>query len=288
MTGNPGYHRKVFGGTTVTALSDGYLVLPNEALQGMAPAEIGAMRDALFRGPQPRTSVNAFLVQSGGRTVLVDTGAGNKASAMFPSLGLLGDSMTAAGMSPGDVDAVVMTHLHIDHFGGLTGDDGAAAFPRAELVLSAAEADYWLDEAKMAAASDAAKPRFAGAQAAVAPYKDRMRTFAGTEAVLGLQPVPLPGHTPGHTGYLIEDGGARLLIWADVMHVPDVQAPRPEVTIGFDSDPPSAITSRRRALDMAVSERLMVTGMHLHFPGFARVTRVGDGYALVPELWLAD
>lgn len=288
MTGNPGYHRKVFGGTTVTALSDGYLVLPNEALQGMAPAEIGAMRDALFRGPQPRTSVNAFLVQSGGRTVLVDAGAGNKARAMFSTLGRLGDSMAAAGVLPGDVDAVVMTHLHIDHFGGLTGDDGAAAFPRAELVVSAAEAEYWLDEAKMAAAPDAAKARFAGAQAAVAPYKDRMRTFAGTEAVLGLQPVPLPGHTPGHTGYLLGDGGARLLIWADVMHVPDVQAPRPEVTIGFDSDPPSAIASRRRALDMAASERLLVAGMHLHFPGFAHVTRAGDGYALVPELWLAE
>ncbi len=288
MTGNPGYHRKVFGGTTVTALSDGYLVLPNEALQGLAPAEIGAMRDALFRGPHPRTSVNAFLVQSGGRTVLVDTGAGNKARAMSSTLGRLGDSMTAAGVSPSDVDAVVMTHLHIDHFGGLTGDDGAAAFPRAELVVSAAEAEHWLDEAKMAAAPDAAKPRFAGAQAAVAPYKDRMRTFAGTEAVLGLQPVPLPGHTPGHTGYLLEDGEARLLIWGDVMHIQDVQAPRPEATTGFDSDPPGAIASRRRALDMAASERFMVTGMHLHFPGFARVTRAGDGYALVPELWLAD
>ncbi len=288
MTGNLGYHRKVFGGTTVTALSDGYLVLPNEALQGIAAAEIGAMRDALFRGPQPRSSVNAFLVQSGGRTILVDTGAGNKARAMSSTLGRLGDSMAAAGVSPGDVDAVVMTHLHIDHWGGLTRDDGAAMFPRAELVLPAAEAEHWLDEAKMAAAPDAAKPRFAGAQAAVAAYKDRMRTFAGTEAVLGLQPVPLPGHTPGHTGYLIEDGGARLLIWGDVMHVPDVQAPRPEATIGFDSDPPGAIASRRRALDMAASERLMVTGMHLHFPGFARVTRTGDGYALVPELWLAD
>ncbi|MGI4952525.1 MAG: MBL fold metallo-hydrolase [Janthinobacterium lividum] len=288
MTGNPGYHRKVFGGTTVTALSDGYLVLPNEALQGMAPAAIGAMRDALFRGPQPRSSVNAFLVQSGGRTVLVDTGAGNKARAMSSTLGRLGDSMAAAGVSPGDVDAVLMTHLHIDHFGGLTGDDGAAVFPRAELVVSAAEAEHWLDEAKMASAPDAAKPRFAGAQAAVAPYKGRMRTFAGTGAVLGLQPVPLPGHTPGHTGYLLEDAGARLLIWGDVMHVPDVQAPRPEVTVGFDSDPPSAIASRRRALEMAASERLMVTGMHLHFPGFAHVTRAGDGYALVPELWLAD
>ena len=285
MTGNPGFHRKSFGGTTVTALSDGYLALPNEALLGIAPAEAKAMRDALFRGPQPRTSVNAFLVQSGGRTVLVDTGAGNKA---YPTLGRLQDSMAAAGVAPGDVDAVLMTHLHIDHWGGLTGDKGAAAFPRAELVLAAGEAAYWLDAAKMAAAPDDAKPRFAGAQAAVAPYRDRMRTFEGTDPVLGLRPMPLPGHTPGHTGYLLEDGGTRLLIWGDVMHVQDVQEKRSEVGIGFDSDPAGAVASRRRALEMAASEGLMVAGMHLHFPGFARVARAGDGYALAPELWLAD
>ena len=285
MTGSPGFHRKVFGGATVTALSDGYLVLPNEALLGIAPAEAGAMRDALFRGPEPRTSVNAFLVQSGGRTVLVDTGAGNKA---YPTLGRVMGNLAAAGVTPGDVDAVVLTHLHIDHWGGLTDANGVAVFPRAELVLSAAEAGHWLDTAKMAAAPDDAKPRFAGAQAAVAPYRDRMRTFEGTDTVLGLRPVPLPGHTPGHTGYLLEEGGARLLIWGDVMHIQDVQEKRPEVGIGFDSDPPGAVASRRRALEMAASERLLVAGMHLHFPGFAHVVRAGDGYTLVPELWLAD
>ena len=285
VTGNPGFHRKAFGGATVTALSDGYLTLPNEALLGIAPGEAKALRDAAFRGAQPRSSVNAFLVQSGGRTVLVDTGAGNKA---YPTLGRLRDSMAAAGVSPGDVDAVLLTHMHIDHWGGLTDAAGAAAFPRAEVVLAAAEAGHWLDAATMAAAPDDAKPRFAGAQAAVAPYRDRMRTFEGTDPVLGLTPVPLPGHTPGHTGYLLDGGGARLLIWGDVMHVPDVQASRPEVGIGFDSDPAQAAASRRRALDMAADGGLMVTGMHLHFPGFAHVARAGDAYALVPELWLAD
>jgi glyoxylase-like metal-dependent hydrolase (beta-lactamase superfamily II) len=285
MNGNPGFHRKAFGGTTVTALSDGYLVLPNEALLGIEPAEAGALRQAAFRGPAPRTSVNAFLVQSGGRTVLVDTGAGTKA---YPTLGRLPNSLTAAGVSPGDVDAVVLTHLHIDHWGGLTTNAGAAAFPRAELVLPAGEAAYWLDAATAAVAPDDARPRFTGAQAAVAPYRDRMRTFEDGDAVPGLRAVPLPGHAPGHTGYLIEDGGARLLIWGDVMHVPDVQAPRPEVGIMFDSDPAAAVAFRRRVLDMVAGEGLMVAGMHLHFPGFVHVTRAGDGYALIPELWLAD
>lgn len=283
--GNPGFHRKAFGDTIVTALFDGYLTLPNEALLGIGPADAAALLQAARRGPAPRSSVNAFLVQSGGRTVLVDAGAGTKA---YPSLGRLHGSLAEAGVSPGDVDALVMTHLHIDHWGGLTTGDGAAAFPRAELVMPAAEAGYWLDAATAAAAPDDAKPRFAGAQAAVAPYRDRMRTFAGSEATPGLRAVALPGHTPGHTGYLIEGGGKRLLIWGDVMHVPDVQGPRPEVGIMFDTDPATAVASRRSALDMAVAEDLMVAGMHLHFPAFSRVVRAGDGYALVPELWLAD
>lgn len=285
MTGNPGFHRKVFGDTVVTALSDGYLTLPNEALLGIDPADAVALLQAARPGPAPRSSVNAFLVQSGGRTVLVDAGAGAKA---YPTLGRLPDSLAAAGVSPGDVDAVVMTHLHIDHWGGLTAADGAATFPRAELVIPEAEAAYWLDGATAGAAPDEAKPRFAGAQAAVAPYRDRLRTFAGAEAMPGLHAVPLPGHSPGHTGYLVEGGGKRLLIWGDVMHVPDVQAPRPDVGVMFDTEPAAAMATRRRALDMAVADDLMVAGMHLHFPAFSRVVRAGEGYAVVPELWLDD
>ena len=119
-------------------------------------------------------------------------------------------------------------------------------------------------------------------------FANSIRTFEETDAVPGLRPVPLPGHTPGHTGYMLEDGEARLLVWGDVMHIQDVQERRPEVGIGFDSDRAGAVASRRRALEMAASERMLVAGMYLHFPGFAHVARAGEGYVLVPELWLAD
>jgi len=285
MTGNPRAIRRQLGNTTVTALCDGYLEPPFGALLGIEEADAAALLRQAFRRPAPRSNINAFLVQSPGRTVLIDTGAG---SHMGTTMGRLPDALAEAGVTPSDIGAVLMTHLHIDHWGGLATPGSQAAFPNAELVLPAAEAAYWLDSARVAEAPDnAAKARFTGAQAAVAPYRDRLRTFTGTDVLPGIQAMPLPGHTPGHTGYLVE-GDEPLLIWGDVLHVQDVQAPRPEVGMRFDSDPETAIASRRRVLDMAVADRLLVAGMHLHFPAFSHVAQAAEGYALVPELWAAE
>ena len=118
------------------------------------------------------------------------------------------------------------------------------------------------------------------------PYFGRMRLIAGGEVFPGVTAIPATGHTPGHTMYLIQSGGESLLIWGDITHVPEIQIPRPEVTIAFDTDPAGAIASRKRALEMAASEKLLIAGMHLHFPAFSRLAKRGDGYVLVPEAWV--
>lgn len=279
----PGFYRRRFGDVVVTAINDGVIDLPLAAMRGIEPDAATALLQQSFRAPAPRSSVNAFLVQGNGSTVLIDTGAGNS---MGPTMGRLQASLTAAGVAPDDVDVIVMTHLHPDHAGGLASQDGAALFPRAELVVAQLEADFWLNEAVAGAAPDDAKPYFAGAQAAVAPYRPRLRLFSGTDAAPGIRAHPLPGHTPGHTGYLVGSGDAALLIWGDVFHVPDVQIRRPEVGMVFDVNPEAAIQSRRRVLDLAAHDRLMVAGMHMHFPAFSHVAKQNGGYALVPVAWL--
>ncbi len=282
---SPGFYRRRFGDVLVTAINDGVIDLPLGAMQGIEPEAASALLRDAFRAPAPRSSVNAFLVQGGGATVLIDTGAGNS---MGPTMGRLQASLGAAGVAPEEVDAVLITHLHPDHAGGLAGPDGAAVFPRAELVVSQAEADFWLNEAVAAAAPDDAKPYFAGAQAAVAPYRARLRLFTGTDVAAGIQAHPLPGHTPGHTGYLVGSGDASLLIWGDIFHVPDVQARRPEVGMVFDANPDGAIQTRRRALDMVARDRLMVAGMHMHFPAFSHVVKTAEAYAVLPDAWLGS
>jgi len=126
---------------------------------------------------------------------------------------------------------------------------------------------------------------FQAAREQTLPYKQRWRTFTHGEVFPGVTAIPRPGHTPGHTTFLVSSGQQQLLIWGDTVHVPEVQTARPEVCMEFDTDKDAAAVARRRVFDMAASDRLLVTGMHLHFPGFAHLARRGSAFQLIPEPW---
>jgi glyoxylase-like metal-dependent hydrolase (beta-lactamase superfamily II) len=163
---------------------------------------------------------------------------------------------------------------------------GKRNYPNAELVMHENEPKHWFDDAAMARGSDRAKKMFFQAgREQVAPYKDRWRLFTGGEVFPGVTALPRPGHTPGHTTFMISSGNEQLLIWGDTVHVPEVQTARPEVCMEFDSDTDAAAASRRKVFDMVATDRLRVTGMHLHFPGFAHLVRRGTGYQLIPDAW---
>ncbi|MBS0558839.1 MAG: MBL fold metallo-hydrolase [Proteobacteria bacterium] len=277
------YHRRI-GDIVVSAISDGYLDGSMEVLRGISVEEGTKMLADVFR-PARRTSVNTFAIFSAGRVAVIDAGSGTY---MGPTAGWQIRNLRAAGIDPAAIDTVLLTHMHPDHSAGLADrETGARFFPNAELVAHENEPRHWLDDAAMARATEREKLLyFQCAREQIAPYRDRTRLITGGEVFPGVTAVPAPGHTPGHTMYLIQSGGESLLVWGDITHVPDIQIPRPEVTIAFDTDPAGAIASRRRVLDMAATEKFLVAGMHLHFPAFSRIARRGDGYALVSESWV--
>jgi glyoxylase-like metal-dependent hydrolase (beta-lactamase superfamily II) len=277
------YHRRI-GDIVVTALSDGYLDGTMEVMQNITPADATRLLTDKFR-PGRRTSVNCYLVYSAGRLALIETGSGDY---LLPTAGKLQRNLQAAGVDPGDIETVMLTHVHPDHSAGLTDPKtGERFFPNAELVVHENEPRHWLDDAAMSRADERArKLYFECAREQLAPYHNQMRTYRdAVEVFPGVTSMPLHGHTPGHSGYMIASGDKSLLIWGDIIHVPEVQVPRPEVTMVFDTDPHQAAATRKRVFDMVTADRQLIAGMHVHFPGFAHLVKQGDGYLMLPEPW---
>ncbi len=276
------YHRRI-GDIVVTSLSDGILVRTNEMMHGVSPEQGKTHLDAAFR-TEFALSINAFVLHMKDKLVLVETGSGNYFGDVA---GHLVGNLKAAGIAPEKIESILLTHMHPDHSAGLTDlATGRKVFPNAELVMHENEPKHWFDDAAMAKGTEREKKfMFQQGREQTTPYKSAWRLLKQGEVLPGITAIPAPGHTPGHTAYLIESQGERLLIWGDTVHIPEVQVPRPEVAMVVDTDPAGAVASRKRIFDMAASERMLVTGMHLHFPGFGHIARQQSGYAFVPEAW---
>jgi glyoxylase-like metal-dependent hydrolase (beta-lactamase superfamily II) len=279
----PGYYRYMVGGFEITALYDGQIMLDTKLLKNSNPAEIQKLLARMFRSSPTPTAVIAYLVNTGNKLVLVDAGA---AKLFGPTLGQVLANLKASGYAPEQVDAVLLTHLHGDHVGGLLTPDGQVAFPRAQVYAAKADTDFWLSPDVMAKAPDSAKGFFKMAQDSLAPYvkAGHLTSYEGDQDILpGIKPVAEHGHTPGHTGYLFESKGQKLLVWGDVVHNAAVQMPQPKVTIEFDSDPAKALATRLKLFGWTAKESLLVAGAHLPFPGIGHVRADGKGqYSWVP------
>lgn len=279
----PGYYRVMLGDFEITALYDGSLDLPvDKFLINTTPAKIQKALARSFLTSPVETSVNAYLVNTGTKLVLIDTGA---AKLFGPGLDKLLDNLKAAGYQPEQVDEVYITHMHGDHVGGLMAGD-KLAFPNAVVRADQHDADYWLSQANAGKASSAEeKSAFQGAMASLNPYiaAGKFKPFDGdTDLVPGIKAIAAYGHTPGHTIYKIESKGQTLVLWGDLMHVAAVQFGEPSVAMRFDSDSKSATIQRKRAYAEAAKEGYMVGSAHLSFPGLGHLRTEGKGYVFVP------
>lgn len=277
----PGWYRLMVGSVEVTALNDGTVDLPVDQLLHAPAAQLGHALKKHYLAAPLETSVNAFLLNTGSRLVLVDAGAG----ALFgPTLGRLAAQIKAAGYQPEQVDDILITHMHPDHVGGLM-SEGRQVFPNAVVHASQADRDFWLSQARLDAAPAASKGFFQGAMASLKPYEaaGRLQTFDHDgEVVPGIQALAAHGHTPGHTVYQLESEGQRLVLMGDLIHVASVQLESPDVTIGFDTDEPSARSVREQLFARWAADGKLLAVAHFPFPGLGRLRAVGKGYAWEP------
>jgi len=215
-------------------------------------------------------SANAFLIKAPGRNILVDSGTG--------AGGILLEKLRSLGAAPESINAVLITHLHGDHFGSLQ-SDGRAVFPNARIYLSARELEYFTRTSVNRSAVSA-----------LAPYQSSSRitafepgTFASPAEILpGIKAIAAYGHTPGHTIFQIENSNAKFLIIGDLLHIALVQFPVPEISATYDMDANAAAQVRRQVLDYAARNRIPVGGMHIVYPAVGSVEADGAGFKFTP------
>jgi len=278
----PGYYSMQLGDFRVVALSDGTLPLNMHTLLHEAKkGEVNTLLQQNYLDTLVETSITAYLILNGDQQILVDAGSG---TFLGPTLGKLLSRLAAVGIRAEDIDAVLLTHLHVDHVGGLV-NEGKVVFPNATLYISKQEVDFWLTASNKATANKRAQPFFDMAQTTVQPYQQagKVKTFApGAQLLPGISAVPAIGHTPGHSFFVLESKGQKMVFWGDVIHTGAIQFADPAVTVDFDVDLVGAAAARKQTFEDAVKQGYWIAAPHLSFPGIGHLRHAGKAYQWIP------
>ncbi len=278
----PHWYRFRIGAFEATIVSDGVLALgePVASFIGVAKAEIDAMLTANFL-PTDNTVLeqNVLVVNTGDKLILFDTGMG-KVQMLGPKSGRLLANLRAAGIDPTSIDAVVVSHAHLDHVGAIA-EGGQPIFPNAQIYISQADLEFWTDEAKLGGPM---KAFIEVARNNLLPVRDRIVFFRdGQEFLPGVVAVATPGHTVGHTMFAISSAGQSLTYIGDLTHHQVLLLEKPLTEFAYDTDPKAAGQTRLRHLTSFASNRTTVLGYHFPFPGIGNIARSGDGFRYFPR-----
>ncbi len=282
---NPGHFRFTLGDVRLTILSDGYFSNPTSGLGVNAdPAEVRAFLESHYLSPDMGYShTNHLLIEKGEDKVLVDVGSGNR---WFDTTGKLVSNLAAAGVEPGDITHVVITHAHPDHIWGIRDDFDEPLFPDAEYIIGEAEFAYWSQDGLADRVAPEMQQFVAGAVNSFnADGLEWTLAGEGHEVVSGVTLISTPGHTPGHMSVQLSAGDKTLIALGDCMSHAWTNFSHPGWYNGFDQDGDLTVATRKALLDRAASERISLLGYHFPFPGVGHVMREGDAYRFVPALW---
>jgi len=282
-TQSPYWHRLNLGNAEVTVISDGPLSLgdPKGTFTGVPEDEMRKMLTDNFLSP---TSIvleqNSPIVNTGDKLVLFDTGLGST-KGFGPTTGRQQKSMAEAGIKPADIDAVVFSHAHPDHVGGVVDDNGKPLFPNAQYYIAQNDLEFWTDEGKN---NGPLKDFIAIARKNLLPVRDRIVFYKdGQEFLPGIQAMSTPGHTVGHTIFMITSDGKSLAYLADLTHHPILLLEKPRMEFSYDTDPKQAAASRVKTLDMLAANKIAVMAYHYPWPGVGHVVKTGEGFHYVPQ-----
>ena len=265
------------GTINVTTLRDGERTLPFEALKNLSNEDTDNIKSDENQS-FTFTNFNACVIQNGKQNLLVDTGCG---TLFGPNCGFIFDALNELGLVPDDITDIFITHLHPDHIGGCINEDGSAVFKNANFKIVEKEYNFWISK-EFSADEINGRDWSSLAQNVLSAYDAQLEVLIKNKDIIsGVSTVALPGHTPGHTGFRVDDGNHSMFHMGDIIHVPNLQLKDPNICTLFDVDPDAALTSRKYALDMASNDNLLCTSGHMLDPKFIHLEKRGTGYATI-------
>jgi glyoxylase-like metal-dependent hydrolase (beta-lactamase superfamily II) len=283
----PAFYRYKVGSYELTAIHDGVWIRDidrNFIRNASPPAVEKAMADAQMTPGKLPIPFTTLVVNTGSKLVLIDTATGGQLAA---TAGSFGTNLAAAGIDPKQIDTILISHFHPDHINGIKTKDNAVVFPNAEIKVPAAEWAYWMDDANMAKAPEAARPAWLNVRRIFGDIAAKVEKFEPSKEVApGITSIAAPGHTPGHTVFAVASGNQSMLVLGDTTNNPLLFVRNPDWHAVFDTDGPLAAETRKKLLERATVDKMLVQGYHFPFPASGHIIQTGaHSYDLVPVMW---
>jgi len=279
-----GVYKYKVGSIEVTAVYDGIWRKPHDPTF-IKNATVEDTKEALAKAglstefmPIPLTVV---VLKIGDKYVMIDSGSG--VGQWQANATNLPSNMKAAGIDRGQISTILVSHFHPDHVWGLMEKGtNAAVFPNAELIVSSTEYKWWTDPGRVEKLPEGRRPAGKRIGDVFPTWKNWKLVEDNAEVAPGVRLLAAPGHTPGHSAFLVTSGKDQLMVSNDAMYVPALLAPHPDWQGAYDHDGATAVTTRRKLIDRVIADKMMVCGAHFPFPGRGTFTKDGDVYAFAP------